>query len=199
MSVLKENICAYVLAGGRSSRMGQDKGLLQLGEKRMVEYVIEQMEPLVKEVKIVANDPAYRELGYEVLEDEEIGLGPLGGIYTALKQSRTPFNLIVSCDMPFINAEAVKYMLTNAGSADISISTTEGRMQPLFGIYAKSCLVGIEEAVKAKKLQLRSLILDFNYRLLPMEESGLDSRLLFKNVNTPEEFAEAQKQIDQWK
>lgn len=199
MRIAKEDIVAFVLAGGQSSRMGQEKGLLKLGEKRMVEYVIEQLKPLVREVKIVANDPAYQVFGYEVLEDEEKGLGPLGGIYTALKYTRTHFNLIVSCDMPFINSEAVQCMLVNAGTADIIIPTSEGRMQPLFGIYAKSCLAGMEAAVRERRLQLRSLIQEFNYQLLPMEESGIDNRLLFKNVNTPEEFVEAQKVIKQWK
>ncbi|WP_017730921.1 molybdenum cofactor guanylyltransferase [Nafulsella turpanensis] len=199
MSVAKENITAFVLAGGQSSRMGQDKGLLMLGKKRMVDYVIEALEPCVREVILIANDPAYMELGYQVLEDEEKGQGPLGGICTALKHSPSPYNFMVSCDMPFISREAVRYLMEKAGDADVTLPLTEGRIQPLCGIYAKSCLASMEAALKAGRLQLRSLMKEFDCQMLPMEESGLDFRYLFKNVNTPEEFEEAKKEIQQWK
>lgn len=198
MNISAKNITAYVLAGGKSSRMGKDKGLMLLGQKKMVEYVAGQVRPCVDEVTLIAHDPSYRQLGYRVIGDRKKGLGPLGGIYTALADARTRLTFIVGCDMPFISTEAVKYVISCASDAEITIPVTGGRMQPLFGVYAKSCLEGIRENIRKKKLKMMSLITQFDYKLVPMEESGLEVQRLFNNINTPEEFELALKETKRW-
>src|ERR1035437_7677768 len=100
----KNNLNGYILAGGKSSRMGTDKGLLVFNKKTIIQHVIAQLKPVVKEVIIVSNNRDYEKFGVKVIADIIKNIGPAGGIHAALSHSNTNHNFIVSCDMPFITA-----------------------------------------------------------------------------------------------
>ena len=94
----KKNITGIVLAGGKSSRMGSDKGLLTINGKMFIEHVVDAMKPLVDNIIIVSNNKMYDQFGYERIEDEIINSGPMAGLYSGLKHSESEYNLVLSCD-----------------------------------------------------------------------------------------------------
>lgn len=109
----------FVTAGGRSTRMGQDKALLQLGSRLMIEYVIEALRPVTSSLAIIANSEEYQRFGLPVYADTNTGIGPLEAIRTALANSPSPFVVLVGCDMPFLTAELFSLLLTLANPKNL--------------------------------------------------------------------------------
>src|ERR1041385_1796721 len=103
-----EKMTGFILAGGKSSRMKEDKGLMLLNRKAIVQYVIDALKPAVKEVIIISNNEVYKQFGYQVIPDLVNDAGPMGGIFTGLSRSNTLYNFFASCDMPFITSEVIQ-------------------------------------------------------------------------------------------
>ncbi len=199
MSVTKKHITGFVLAGGRSSRMGQDKGLMLLNGKEMALSVIEQLVPCVDEVVIVSNRREYKKYGFKVIEDLIKNVGPAGGIYTALKYSCTEHNFFVSCDMPFVTTQSIEYLISRAGDAEITIAAAQAEIHPLFGVYSKSCADKFEHYINRHELKLKNIITHFNHQLIDMSSCSDEQDSLFKNINTPEEFFDSLNKAEVWK
>src|SRR3954447_5197806 len=107
------NTTAIILAGGKSSRMGTNKALLDLNGRMVIEGIVEKLEKTVDEIIIVTNTFAdYEFLKLPMVEDKWKDMGPLAGIEAGLNASKTEHNLIVACDMPFISVELGKYLLS---------------------------------------------------------------------------------------
>ena len=186
-----EKITGIVLAGGKSSRMGQDKGLMLYHGKAMVTHVMEQLQPCVDELLIVANTPAYGQFGYPIVADLVEAAGPVGGIYTGLAAASTELIFFISCDTPFITEEAIRKVIAQAGDAAVAVATLEGQMQPLFGLYRKSTTVRFRESLRQERYKLQAVIREMNHRLVPLDGLTRQYPHLLHNINTPEEFAEA--------
>ncbi len=199
MNKTTAHINAYILAGGKSARMGEDKGMLKLGQKRMINHVLDQVKRCADEVVIVANKSDYAQFGFRCIPDIYKGLGPIGGIYSALKDSGTHYNFVVGCDMPFLGYEIVNYLIDRAVNADVTIPTIGGKMQPLCGIYTQACVGLIEEKIKANQLKMMSFISASDHQLIAMESSGMDFVHQFENINTPEAYDQALKYTIKWK
>lgn len=88
MMEIQKKITGFVLAGGRSSRMGEDKGLMRLAGKPLVMHLVEQLQPCVDELVLIANHPEYMQFGYRVVEDMVAEIGPMGGSTRALRFQR---------------------------------------------------------------------------------------------------------------
>ncbi len=192
-------VTGIVLAGGKSSRMGTDKGLMLLNGKPMVAYVLEQLKPCVDHIIIVANKEEYKQFGYPVVPDLVDAVGPVGGIYTGLSASQTELNFFVSCDTPFVNSAAILQIIHHAQGTPICIATLEGQLQPLFGVYNKVCIPLFKESIQQEKFKLQSLVLESKPTLVAMDALVQQQPYLFQNINTPHEFEAALKQIEQWK
>src|SRR5688572_33465590 len=107
------NITAFILAGGKSSRMGTDKGLVPFRGKEMIRWSIDLLQPIFNDVYLVANRPEYAKFGLPVLSDMLHEKGPIGGIYTALTSSNTTWNFIMACDMPFMNNQVIHKLISD--------------------------------------------------------------------------------------
>lgn len=199
MKKASQPITGIVLAGGKSSRMGQDKGLLPLQGKPMVQWVLDALTPCVDHIIIVANEPAYAQLGYPTATDLIANAGPAGGIYTGLKASETALNFIVSCDMPFIRPEAICFLLEQAEDTAITLPMAAGRLQPLFGVYAKSCASGFEQQIRMGRLKLQLLVKQFRLKCVAMDAQLQRYPHLFQNINTRQEFTLAINESHSWK
>lgn len=107
MKATKDEITGIILAGGKSSRMGKDKGLCDFKGKALVSYAIETLRPLCGNLMISANyfPEKYAEFDLPVIADEVKNIGPMGGILSCLKQSHTQHNLVLSCDTPFVTTD----------------------------------------------------------------------------------------------
>lgn len=182
-------ITGVILAGGKSSRMGFDKGLALLNGKPMIEHMITVIEKLGLELIIISNNPAYKAFGYPVYADIMPEKGPVGGILTALEYSSTDLNLILSCDAPNVNIDVLSELLAQRGNSDITIAEHEGIEYPLVGIYSKRVKNGFRRNVEQNKLKLRSICSELEAKIVPFPSGrhGVDEDT-FKNINTQEQL-----------
>jgi molybdopterin-guanine dinucleotide biosynthesis protein A len=195
MNTKIKHINGYILAGGKSSRMGTDKGLLLFEGKAMIQYVIEQMQPIFDNLVIVSNNPEYEKFGLEVIPDLIKDIGPAGGIYTALKHSKAKLNFMVSCDMPFITKEAIAFIIENTNESQIILLENQGKLEPLFGIYAKDCENIWLELIEQKTIKLQKMVSYFKLKTIRVENNEIFKESFFKNINTKEDFNNALNRI----
>lgn len=146
---------AIILAGGLSSRMeGANKPLMEFGDTTMIGRIVDNLKSIFSEVLIVTkNQELYQDYDAEIVLDKFEHQGPLSGIHAGLEASRTENNFIVSCDMPFLNLDLIRYML-NQSVEDILVPRVEGHLEPLHAVYSKQCLPKIEKAVRREKFKI---------------------------------------------
>jgi molybdenum cofactor guanylyltransferase len=175
----------YILCGGESSRMGTEKGLLMWQGKTFVDHLISACSPFDQEIKLVTSSPLYTNFSLSTLPDIVPKKGPLGGIYTALLDSKTTWSLILSCDTPFISTLLLTQLLEAITSTDKLIcAQTEGKTHPLIGFYHQSLVPKIEENINQNNLKMMNFV----------EKSS--KQVVFKNklakqcmnINTKEEY-----------
>lgn len=191
----KKQINGYILAGGKSSRMGTDKGLLMIEGKAMIQYVIEQMQLVFDNLVIVSNNSEYEKFGLEVIPDLIKNIGPAGGIYTVLEHSDSQLNFVVSCDMPFISKGAIEFIIENSNESQIVLLENQGNLEPLFGIYANDCEAIWLELIEEGKVKLQDMIKNFKLKIIPIENNEIFKDSFFKNINTKADFDNAFKLI----
>lgn len=190
-----------IQAGGESRRMGQDKALMPFLGRPLITRVIERLAPLADEVLVTTNRPEYyRFLGLPLLPDLISGRGALGGLHTAVASAKQPVVAVAACDMPFASRElfALERDLLQAEAADVVIPPSEegNGYEPLHAVYRRAaCLPAIEAAIAADEWKLISWFPQVKVRTLTPEELKRcdPSGLAFWNLNTPEEFAQAEE------
>ena len=191
----RDGIAAYILAGGQSSRMGRDKAMLAPGGIPLLLRTAALVAPLAGPPIIVGPPTRYSALGYNVIPDDAPGIGPLGGIATALRHSAQPWNLILGCDLPFITSRWLDYLIGRAveSSADAVIPQSAAGAEPLCAMYRKTCVTPVLTAIAAGVRKVTDAFAGLIIESVspqewkPFDESGQ----LFKNMNTPEDFEEA--------
>lgn len=192
MKIQKKHITGYILAGGKSSRMGQDKGHLLLADLPMTAHIIRQMNVCVDEIIIVSGHASYHNYNISVIPDIIPNVGPVGGIFTALSHSCTPFNLIVSCDTPFITSEAITHLIRHAKHNAISFASVNHQKHPLFGLYPTDAKHHFRNQIENNQIRLQKAIENFPYVEIKMDEWAQEFDI-FRNINTPEDYLQAKK------
>ncbi len=188
------NLTGIILCGGKSCRFGQDKGLCTLAGKPMIEYPLNALKNICNDIIISSNDPRYDNIGYKVIRDNVKNIGPLGGIYSALQESNTIDNLIVSCDMPFINDRLLKYIIDNKNDHLVAAAFEGQFVEPLCSYYNKGVLPVIEKLIEEKQFKLRLLLEKANYKKIIIDEKlNFYQNHLFLNINTRKEYELAEK------
>ena len=136
-----DDITGIILSGGKSTRMGENKSLMKIGKQTIIEYVKDLMQSLFSKVILITNDPdEYTFLKLEMYKDIYFRMGPLAGIHSGLTHSSTDNNFIISCDIPLMTQEMIKYLLDYKTNKPITIAKADGFIQQLCGAYNKSCL-----------------------------------------------------------
>ena len=188
------SVTGIILAGGKSSRMGTDKGLQELFGKPLITYAIELLSGLCSEVLISSSSEAYQSFGLPVIADKFPGIGPMGGIYSALKQSKTEQNLVLSCDLPFVTTELLLYILQNSNGYKVVIPWMGGQhYEPLCGFYNVSVLDRIESYIQKRNYKLPDLFEEINInRLIINSKLNFYKEHLFLNVNSKSDLANAE-------
>jgi molybdenum cofactor guanylyltransferase len=183
-------VTGIVLAGGRSSRMGEDKSLMKLNGKSLVEFSIDALKPLCDKVVISSNNLIYDFTGCEVWPDELPGQAPIIGIYSCLRRSDTEINIFLSCDMPLMSTLMVRYLLVKSADSDITVPIHEnGQIEPLCGIYKKSSIDVLKEFIDKDNYRLNECIRAASYQFIPVDSQiPCNSPNLFLNINTPSDF-----------
>ncbi len=176
----------YVLAGGKNSRMGQDKGLMRFGNRALVEYSIFVLTGLVDKIYLVTANRAYEQFDLPLVEDTLKEVGPAGGILTALEHTDTDLNIILSCDMPFMQSQLIQSLLDQREAASICIYRHDGFLEPLCGIYRKNALQDWKTCVRAGARKLEHILEKCDTKYVQYEgDFEVDP---FTNLNTPEAF-----------
>jgi len=188
-----------IQAGGRSTRMGENKALKPFLGRPLVQRVIERLAPAADELLVTTNQPEdYAFLNLPLITDIKPGRGPLGGLYTALISAKYPSVAVVACDMPFASAPLLVAAtgFLNEEEADVVIAETSDGFEPLHAVYRRgTCIPAIESAIGADQWRVVSWFPHVNIRRLTPDELGRydPDGLAFWNVNTPEEFTEAER------
>jgi molybdopterin-guanine dinucleotide biosynthesis protein A len=186
----------FILAGGASSRMGEDKSRLRLGGQTFVERVAGALSPLASRLSLVSSRPDASAHELPVVRDLYESLGALGGIHAALSACRAPLALVVSCDLPFVTRELFERLLSlQTDDADaVAPVQPDGRPQPLCALYsAATCARVAEELIRTGELRPRELLRRVRTRWVAFAELAdlPHSARFFENVNTPEEYEKA--------
>lgn len=186
-----EGVTGFILAGGRSSRMGSDKALLTWGGESLLQRAITTAQKACGQVFICGPCSRYSAFG-AVVEDAEFGRGPLSGIQAALHATQTDLNLILSVDLPLITAEFLIWLLQQArtGEQMITMPETLGRLQPLCAVYKRQVLEHVDRALAQREFKVTRLATRVATRIVSEEEmqsAGFDQQI-FANLNTPEEY-----------
>jgi molybdenum cofactor guanylyltransferase len=188
-------ISGVILAGGKSSRMGRNKAVLEIGGKRLIDRLVDGLQRIFPEVVIVANAPdMYETPGVRVVPDLIPDKGSLGGIYTATATATHPWAFVMACDMPFFNPVLIRHLTTLTVGWDAVVPFTDD-WEPLYALYAKTCLPHMERLIHSGDLKIARFFQHVRVRrvgreeLTPYDPHGLS---LF-NMNTPEEFVRAEE------
>jgi len=175
-------LTAIILAGGKSFRMGEDKGLMLLGGISMVQHVIDGVKSLVDKILIVSNKKEeYKHMGYPVYEDLIRDKGPLAGIYTGLFHSQTKMNIVLSCDIPYVTEELIKYLIEKSGNYDITIPIKGSKTHQLIGVFNRNCLASFKNSINKDELKLTSAFENLNLNIV--DANHFDEKL-FANINS---------------
>lgn len=204
-----EEISVAILAGGQSRRMGQDKAFLPVGGRPVIERVIECVARLSDDVTIITNEPdkyrrylsPYEDLapfgdcadtvpGARLVGDVYPGKGSLGGIYTGIRAARHPHCLVVACDMPFLNAELLRYLMSLTRGCDVVIPRINEFPETMHALYGKRCLEPIERRLLADRLKVVGFFDEVRVRYVEREDvARFDPNFRsFLNMNTPTDW-----------
>jgi molybdopterin-guanine dinucleotide biosynthesis protein A len=183
-----------VLSGGESRRMGTDKAFLKVDGVPMIEHVLRTLQGVVSRIIIVTNSPdSYASYDVEVVTDACDKRGSLVGIYSGLLRSNDEYNIIVACDMPFLNPRLLVYMMSLADKYDIILPKVGDFVEPLHTVYHKRLIPIMEDHINREQLQIRSIFAGRRIRYITEEEIDRfdPERRSFVNLNTQKEFKEA--------
>jgi len=188
-----EQVSAFVLAGGKSSRMGRDKAMLSLQGRTLLVVTEDLARTVAQDVRIVGPPKKY---GPDAIEDLYPDRGPLGGIHAALTVTKTDLNLMLSVDTPFVAPKFLTFLVSEAvrGGTTVTVPFVGERFQPLCAVYRREFLSVAESALQAGKNKIDPLFCHTTVRRIDEAELmrlAFDPRM-FDNLNTPEDFARAQ-------
>jgi molybdopterin-guanine dinucleotide biosynthesis protein A len=191
-------LSGFVLAGGKSTRMGQDKAAITLNGFTLLEHALAALRQVCRDVAILGKRDLYGSLG-PVYEDIFPGCGPLGGIHAALSHSQTPFNLIIAVDTPFLAPEFLSYLAERAMASGAVVTTPEidDYAQPLCTVYSLDFHPIAEQALRSGNYKIVPLFPPD--RTLVIKEAELRQFAfaadMFENLNTPDDLARARRRF----
>ncbi len=191
------DVTAFILAGGKSTRMGRDKAFVEFEGETLLARMLGMARSMTVDVRIVGDAKKFASFASAV-EDIFQDRGPLGGIHAALRSSQTDLNLMLAVDMPFVSSAFLRYLIGQARSepeAAVIIPRTGGGWQPLCAVYRREFADAAETALLAGQNKIDLLYTAIKTRVIEEGELKGDgfSLDLFRNLNTPEELEAGQR------
>ena len=187
----RKDVTVQIMLGGKSTRMGTDKALVKLGGKTLLDRAVERWQSYGGGLQLSvgsAERSALAPEGITAIEDLYVERGPMGGLHAGLQACSTPLLLLVAVDSPFLGEEQADLLVRSIGDGDACVYTIDGRPQPLFGLYRAECAPMAEELLVLGENRMNGLLKRLNTVYIPTQQEAL-----FRNLNTPEELAEAQR------
>ena len=184
--ITKKDITGIILAGGKSLRMGTDKGFLKWNNKLFIESIIDALDPLVSAIIIVSNDERYDAFGTKRVKDIIENAGPVAGIYSGLKASKTEYNLVLSCDIPLITTSILNQLIDAIDDeTDIIQFQSQGKAMPLIALYKKHCEKQFLKVLNQGERRLRIAVNTCKVKTIIL--NAVDE-MYTTNVNTPQQL-----------
>ena len=179
---MANDVGIIILAGGKSSRMGEDKGLMEVNQQPIIQYLLNTCESISTEIIIVTNNEDYKKFGYPIVTDRVSEIGPIGGLHAGLLASKYHYNIVLSCDVPLVSAEILSSLVAEARVGnDIVITRYMNQHHPLIGLYSKQILNLIETQIENKRYQLSQIYQSQNAKVLDLSHFPAKE---FINLNT---------------
>ncbi len=187
------DVTAVLLAGGRSSRMGFDKGLVRVGGQPLLQLLADRLASITDDVMVSANNASeYGFLGLTIVPDVFPGCGPLAGLHAAMLHSRRAWVLALACDLPRISADTLLNLIRHTPGFNAVIPVTaDGRLHPVCAVYGKACLPAIERLLKAGENRMIRLLEEpgLHFKRLAAAEGGFsDAEML--DLDSPMDLGE---------
>ena len=190
--------CGVLLAGGKSSRMGKNKSLLNVNDNRpVIQVIYDEIKQINEDSIIVTNHPdEYDFLQATMVGDRYYDMGPLAGLETAMYHIDAAYYMIAACDMPFINKQIYTYLheqLQQHNTYDAVVPVHNNQIHPLAGIYKRNVLPHIQRQLEIGNLRVKSFFEDIHTLYIDSFSQFSQSTLKkhFFNMNNPEEFEQA--------
>lgn len=179
-----------ILAGGKSSRMGEDKALITINGKTFIERVASEMKLVFERVILIARTkPSYNFLGLQSFDDIYSDCGPLGGIHSGLVHAGAKAIFVTACDTPFITNDLIRYVALFPSHSLAKIPYLDGHNHPLCGVYDQGCLEQIIDHVQDRRLKVIDLLAEIGAAFVPV---GIDlpwyTPNLLVNINNKREL-----------
>ncbi len=181
-------ITVVILAGGKSSRMHTDKGLVYLNGKMMIEYILDEAKLVSDTIIIISNNAVYSQFKFPCYKDIIKDCGPMGGIYTGLQYSSAQKNLVLSCDAPFVSSVVLSMLINQIGEEDALIAEYQNEVQPLCAVYDKRCTNLFRQLIEEGKLKMKDALQQLNTVKINFDHLEMNAANLFANINTPDEL-----------
>jgi molybdopterin-guanine dinucleotide biosynthesis protein A len=186
----------FILAGGKSKRLGFDKLYLKISNQSVIQLIDKSIGGLFDKKFIVVKNGHIEFEGFEVIKDKVNIDAPVAGVLTSLMVTRTNKNFIIACDMPFVKKELVEYMLSFDGY-DAVVPYYNGYFEPLFCVYTKTFLEKVLDFINKDIFSLSAILQNSNVKKIELDEilrfdSFLES---FRNINTQSDLEEANERF----
>lgn len=185
------NISAIILAGGNSTRMKYNKEFIKIGDEFLVHRQIKKLRRIFEEIIVVSNNPEhYKGLNVRVVGDILEGKTPIIGLHAGLTNSSKKYNYCIACDMPYINIDFIKHMISLIDNHDAYVAIHQNYIEPFNAIYSKNIVNTIESFVAKKNLGFQRLVKDLNtYYIGEKKISFFQQEYdMFKNINSEKDF-----------
>lgn len=181
-------ISTGILAGGKSSRMGTNKALLQFNNRRFIDRIADEMSGFSETLISVAQKGEYEDMGLPIVYDEHRDIGPIEGIYQIVRHASEEYVFICAADMPFMKRELIEYMTEFISSDyDCFVLMDEDHVHPLCAIYSKAVLPVIEELIGEGKYRLINILNRVRTKYIRLEYTSFEKKLV-RNINTRDEY-----------
>jgi molybdopterin-guanine dinucleotide biosynthesis protein A len=185
-----------VLAGGRSSRFGRDKALLELHGETLLARAVRILSAIADEVMVLGPpERSAQASGARVIPDERPGDGPLPALATALREMEGERMIAVATDMPHLNPALLRHVIDRSDGYDVAVPRVGGRTQQLHAVYARSCLSPIESQLQRDDLKIDRFFSAVRTLVIEEDEiASIDPNFYsFRNINTEADWIEAQQ------
>ena len=188
------DVAAFILAGGKSTRMGTDKAFVPLEGRPLLARALDLARSISSDVHIVGDAAKFAPFA-PVVEDIFPACGPLGGIHAALRASDKELNAILAVDLPFVSFALLQFLITRArnSKATATLARADGFWQPLCAVYRRDFAEAAESALRVGHYKIDPLFDKVPVQGITQEELEMAgfTPAIFRNLNTPEELSEA--------
>ena len=184
----RSELTGIILAGGKSSRMGREKGLVEFHGKPLIQYGIDLLARYTDRILISSANPDYLSYGLELVTDTVTGQGPAAGLASTLQQSVTPWNLVIACDLPFLEPELMETLLANTEGFQAVVPIHDDVKEPLAALYHSDLAEHFADSIEAGNLALHKILVTRKVHYLDVQFLLGKYPKLFINLNSMSEL-----------